>query len=92
MSNNTTAQFDIESPVACKIDAYRVRFGIIEEIKDGRCRVQFQAQTNSGKSTDRETIKTWVSASRLTDWVSPLRLTDGMTLCPSGLEYRTPKA
>jgi hypothetical protein len=91
MSNTATNQFEIESPVSYKVDAYRTRHGIVSEIKNGRCLVQFQAQTNSGKSTDRETIKTWISASRLTAWVKPLRLTDGMTLCPSGLEYYTPK-
>jgi hypothetical protein len=92
MSNTATNQFEIESPVSYKVDAYRVRFGIVLEIKNGRCHVQFQAQTNSGKSTDRETCKTWIAAHRLTAWTTPLRLTDGMTLHPSGLEYFTPRA
>ena len=93
MSNTATAAaIEIESPVRYKVDAYRVRYGIVEEIKNGRCRVAFQAQTNSGQTTVRETVKTWISPSRLTAWTKPLHLVEGVTLYPSGLEHYTRKA
>ena len=83
----------IETPVQYNYSNSCVRYGIIIDVVEGRAKVQWQAERNTGSlgtSYRRANIKTQVAISKLTAWTDRLRLNDGMTLNPDGLEYRTP--
>jgi len=84
---------NIETPVSYKFSNHITKYGIILEIIGNRAKVQWQAEYchgSCGSSTRRANLKTTVAISKLSNWNTRLRLSDGMTLNPSGLEYRTP--
>lgn len=92
---NTATQVDmqIEAPVQYKFSNHMTKYGIILEVIGNRAKVHWQAEHccgSLGSSTRRANMKTTVAISKLSKWTERLRMNDGMTLNPSGLEYRTP--
>ena len=88
-----THTMNIETPVIYKFSNHMTKYGIILEVIGNRAKVQWQAENcygTLGSSTRRANIKTTVAISKLSKWTERLRMNDGMTLNPSGLEYRTP--
>jgi hypothetical protein len=83
-----------ETPVSYIYSNHITKYGIVIEMQGDRAKIQWQAQYSNGSSatlTTRINQKTTVAIKRLSEWTEKLRLDDGITLCPSGLEYRTPK-
>jgi len=83
-----------ETPVSYIYSNHITKYGIVIEMQGDRAKIQWQAQFSKGDLgtfTTRISQKTTVAIKSLSEWTEKLRLNEGITLCPSGLEYHTPK-